>query len=104
MRNVHYRSEDSPDATNDGASAAGILAYAHLRHAADSPDPTWQHISDWILSKHITFVFSDHTLRKSNALQADPESDGEENEPANKSHVLSEEAISQPEPEEQFSD
>eukprot|EP00884_Botryococcus_braunii_P015006 jgi/Botrbrau1/23506/Bobra.106_1s0057.1 len=32
----------------------------HLRHARDSYDPTWAHVSDWLCSKYITFLFCDH--------------------------------------------
>lgn len=42
----------------------GLAAWAHLRSAADVPDPTWGHMGDWLRDKFVTYVFSDHVLQE----------------------------------------
>jgi hypothetical protein len=42
----------------------GVLAWAHLAKASDSPDPTWQAMPPFVRDNFVTFVFSDHVLDK----------------------------------------
>lgn len=42
----------------------GVLAWAHLANASDSPDPTWQAMLPFVRDNFVTYVFSDHVLDK----------------------------------------
>ncbi|KAK9817924.1 hypothetical protein WJX72_004324 [[Myrmecia] bisecta] len=42
----------------------GLLAWAHLQDASGAADPVWQRMSSWIRDKFVTFLFSDHTVRR----------------------------------------
>ncbi|WIA39238.1 hypothetical protein OEZ86_005361 [Tetradesmus obliquus] len=44
------------------AEQQGVLGWAHLARAMDSPDPTWQAISDFVRNNFVTYIFSDHVL------------------------------------------
>lgn len=45
----------SSEGSNDSADQ-GVMAWAHLSKAVDSPDPTWQHMSSWIRDNFVTYV------------------------------------------------
>lgn len=47
---------------DDAAEQQGILAWAHLAKALDSPDPTWGTMSSFARDNFVTYVFSDHVL------------------------------------------
>ncbi|KAF8064561.1 rhp54 [Scenedesmus sp. PABB004] len=44
------------------AEQQGVMVWAHLTRAADSPDPTWQAMKDFARDNYVTYVFSDHVL------------------------------------------
>eukprot|EP00775_Hariotina_reticulata_P005925 gene5925-6165_t len=48
----------------------GVLAWAHLAKASDSPDPTWQAMLPFVRDNFVTYVFSDHVLDETSSAAA----------------------------------
>jgi hypothetical protein len=67
-------------ADKDPLEQQGLAAWAHLRSAADVPDPTWGHMGDWLRDRFVTYVFSDHVLQEPKEQQAAECGDEEEGE------------------------
>lgn len=74
--------ERAAAAAAGGDAAEGILAWAHLARAVDSPDPTWQSMASFVRDNFVTFLFSDHVLDQPapspacNSSGSDDEGDG----------------------------
>ncbi|KAF6257532.1 P-loop containing nucleoside triphosphate hydrolase protein [Scenedesmus sp. NREL 46B-D3] len=50
------------EGAGSGAEQQGVLGWAHLARALDSPDPTWQAVSDFVRNNFVTYIFSDHVI------------------------------------------
>lgn len=62
MATCRERAAAAGGGSDDAAEQQGVLAWAHLARALDSPDPTWGAMSSWVRDNFVSYVFSDHVL------------------------------------------
>lgn len=72
MESCKERAAAAASSSSGESEQQGVMAWAHLAKAADSPDPTWQTMTSFVRDNYVTYVFSDHVLdevQPSNAPQ-----------------------------------
>eukprot|EP00803_Ostreobium_quekettii_P005869 evm.model.scf_17.11 EVM.evm.TU.scf_17.11 scf_17:135000-142945(-) len=50
-----------------GGNGHDVLSWGHFEDVSSSPDPIWDHVSKWISSRFVTFVFCDHVAKQEKA-------------------------------------